>query len=324
MHHPYQDTEDFVFAHLNKDELNNLAQLNGGIEYIPGTKTPTFQRLKQIMEHPHVKNGLMEWERQRFAGGGEVDGLNDFMRQAGRYGDTEFVQLPRSLADLFDRALTGGQPSINRTTGKRQYFLGGLFNGLKSILSPISNALSPIAKTIAPIAGTALTHFAPMIGNMAGKAFGGAAADLGAGPLGTELGNMAGSTVGDMASNFGQYLQGSHNTSPQDQLRQGIGTFARQASPMVGNQVSQMAHNYSGGIQNPYLAAALNHGSNLAGNYISSIGTEGANALMENRSPQFGRTAGNVTRSYLDSMENPIASATSNAIGNYMNSPGMA
>lgn len=322
-YHPHQDTEHEIVAHMTPAEVRELAQLQGGMEHDERNQLPSFRKLAHLMGQPNVQSKMIEWEGNRFAGGGEVDGMNEMLRKSGRYGDTEAVMLPRVVANLFDRALTGGHPSINPRTGKREYFLGGLLGGLSNIFnkvaSPLSSFISPIAKTLAPVAGGVLSQFAPQIGQFAGNALGGVASSLGAGPLGMKLGNMAGNTLGGLASSLGQgltnYGQGGPSVNPADLARQTASHFGQQAAPALGQHFGQSVSNYGQSMQNPYLSAGMQHLGNFGGQMMGNMGYEGANALGGNRMPQFGNTAQATAQNYLGGIDHPLAQGASQMLG---------
>ena len=272
----YQDDEFEVIAHMSPDEVRELDALQGGRHIDKHTNLPTYRPLAYVMHHDSVRPLIDDWERNKYAGGGEVNGINQHLRNMGRYGDTEVVKLPRALAELFDRALNDGRPSINPHTGKREYFLGGLLGGLGKIFSPvtslISNAMPGIGKflpglaekglsTLGSIAqqgfndvssgnfnpanfaknafSTAVGNFAPIAGQMAQQ---------GLSALGTEAGSPQ---LGEMAGQFANNML--TNVAPQaaNAFAQGsqMPNFGRSAAEQMGNaiQSSQMG-------QNPYAA----------------------------------------------------------------------
>lgn len=330
MHHnPYDDTEEMIIAHMSPSEIKELAQfMPGGLEADPQTRLPSFKKLMGLMNHPSVKNGLIEWEGNRFAGGGEVEGFNNFLRNSGRFGDTMAVHLPRPLADLFDRALSGGQPSINPKTGRREYFLGGFLGGLGKIFSPISNALSPIlspvmnavkpiASAFAPMAGNALKTMAPIAGAMGGKALGGMASAAGLGPLGNILGNTVGNALGGMASNIGSQMAGGQSPAYAQAGRQAVQETGQNMAPYVSEHVSQMGQNMANRFQNPYLQQMATHMGNFGGELAHNMMNTGATAFGGGTRPNYGQAAANTGANYLSQFQNPFAQAGSQMLGTY-------
>lgn len=296
MNHPYEDNQEEIIAHMTPAEIRELSNIQGKMEFDPQTNLPSFKSLMHMSNHPEVKNKMIEWEGNRFAGGGEVEGINNFIRSSGRYGDTEAVKLPTVIANLFDRALNNGRPSINPKTGKREYFLGGLLGGLGNIFS-----------SFMPAAGGVIKSLAPSLGNMAGSALGSLGQRFGMGQLGNQLGNMAGNTLGNLGSQIGSDMEGGQMQSPSAYARQGAGQFGQQAAPAMGNAFGQYAQNRASQMSNPYARQAMSHMGNMGGQMMGNMGYEGANSLAQNRSPQFGSTAMGTASNYMGQYNNPYA-----------------
>lgn len=318
MHHnPYADSHDMILAHMSPSEVRELAETQGGIEYDPHTKYASFKKLGEYLQHPHVKQALIEWEGNRFAGGGEVEGLNEFLRKSGRYGDTEMVHLPRPLADLFDRALSGGKPSINPRTGHREYFLGGLFGGLSKVFNPIKNFATSAFNTIKPVAGSVLQHFAPMAGALAGQGLSAASERFGGGPLGADLAQQFGNTVGHMAGKIGSSWENNGNVNPQEAAANTAAHFGSYAIPRMAGAAQNYAQNRAANIQNPYVSAMLNHGAGAGASMMNQMGEAGINALSTGQTPNFARAANTGAANYFGGIEHPIAQTMSRTLGSY-------
>lgn len=128
-HHP------MIIAHFSKAELDDLDDLQGGHTRDKRTGLRCYEALGEKFHHPHV---------QHYCHGGYAHGGHphmDHMAHQGRFGDTELALIPHHMSTLLDHAIGGAVR--NPHTGHKEYFLGGLLGGLKSILSPIaSNALN--------------------------------------------------------------------------------------------------------------------------------------------------------------------------------------
>lgn len=314
---PYADNNELILAHMSPSEVRQLVELQGSHDHDPHTRLTSFRRLGEMMEHPEVRKNMIEWEGNRFAGGGEVEGLNHLLRKSGRYGDTDMVHLPRPLADLFDRALSGGSPSINPQTGKREYFLGGLFSGLSSVLSPIKNVIGSAFNAVKPIAGSVMQHFAPMAGQLAGTALSGAAERYGMGPLGADLGQHFGNTVGHLMGNFGQSLAGGSTPSPQQVATQGATHFGSYAIPRMADAAQNYAQNKAQNYQNPYVQAMLHHGAGAGASMMNSMGENAINSLNSGQNPNFLGAANRGVANYMGGIQHPIPQAIARTAQNY-------
>ena len=318
MHH-YQDDDLEVIAHMSPSELKYLDQLQGGRHIDPHTKLPTYRLIGEMMGHGSIKPLLEDWERKKFAGGGEVEGINEHLRRMGRYGDTEVAKLPRPLADLFDKALNNGHPSINPHTGKREYFLGGLLSGIGNIfskgLSGLSSFLPGLGQaglnTLGSIAkqgfndfssgnfnpanfaknafSTAVQNFSPYAGQMAQQGL----TALGAEAGNPELGEMAGNFANNMISQYAPQAANAFATGQQ------MPSFGQNAAQHMGNAIQNSAYGqnpYAGGVSQALQGYAggmtpqdaLYRGMNYAGqntqNPMMGAGlTAGANAMQAYR-----------------------------------------
>lgn len=318
MHHsPYADNHELILAHMSPSEIRQLAELQGDMDHDPHTRLPSFKRLGDMLSHPQVKQNLIEWEGNRFAGGGEVEGINHLLRKSGRYGDTEMVHLPRPLADLFDRALSGGRPSINPHTGKREYFLGGLFSGLSNILSPVKSFLGSAANVLKPIAGSVMQHFGPVAGQLAGTALSGMADRYGMGSLGSDLGQHFGDTVGHMMGNLGSSWEGGGSPSPQQVAAQGATHFGSAAIPRMASSAQNYVQNKAQNFQNPYVQAMLNHGAGAGASMMNHMGENAINSMHSGQNPNFLGAANRGMANYMGGIQHPIPQAIARTASNY-------
>ena len=321
MHH-HQDDDLEIVAHMSPAELKYLDSLQGGRQIDPHTKLPTYRLLGELLNQGDVKSMVDDWERKKFAGGGEVEGINEHLRRMGRYGDTEVAKLPRPLADLFDRALNEGRPSINPHTGKREYFLGGLLSGIGNIfskgLSGIKSFLPGLGQaglsTLGSIAkqgfndftsgnfnpadfakgafNTAVQNFSPVAGQMAQQGLTALGAEAGNPELGEMAGNFANNFISQMAPQASQaFATGQEMPNFAQGAAQHMGN-AIQNSPYSQNPyaagMGQALQGYAGGM-NPQ--DALYRGMTYAGNNTQNplIGAglnAGANAFQNYRGGQ--------------------------------------
>jgi len=311
-----QDNHQEIIAHMSPAEIMQLAQLQGG-EYKDRNRgnIHSFLPLGELIAHRVLQPKIQEMQRQNFAHGGSVEGLNKFIRESGRYGDTEAVVLPKVMADLFDSALNGGKPSINPKTGKREYFLGGLLSSLGNIISPFTSAIGGLIK---PLASTV----APMLGNLAQSginAIGGQFGDTGkslAGALSPGIGNM----ITNMASNFGnsgQDAEGGQSPSFMDSLRQGVGGAISNAAPQLG----MMAGEKLGGLADKLSPGSGSKVGNISSGLISSLGDYAGKNLAAGTAPTASGVAQNAASSLGNSIggniNHPVASGISNALSSY-------
>jgi hypothetical protein len=256
MHNPYSDDDFEVIAHMSPDEVRQLDELQGGRHIDLHTKLPTYRPLFHLMQRDEIRPHIEELERSNFAGGGEVDGINQYLRDRGRYGDTEVVKLPRPIAELFDRALNGGKPSINPQTGKREYFLGSLLGSIGKIFSPITSTLG---------------KFIPGL-SAAGNAIKGAV-NLG------DLGNTALNTLGTIGQNaISSIGSGDFN----------VGNFAKNALSTAVNNFSPMA----GKLAQTGLSAM---GSEMGVPDLGQAAGNFANNMLSNVAPQYAQNYANNT-----------------------------
>lgn len=276
----YADDDHMVIAHMSKDELRQLDNLQGGRHVDRDTNLPTYGPLLHLMSQGKIPSLVDDWERSKYAGGGEVEGINQYLRDQGRNGDTEVVKLPRPLAELFDRAI--GKPSINPTTGKREYFLGGILSSIGNFLSPITSmaskflpgvksAFSSMApglasagmNTLKDVAGqgmqalssgnfnpaslaknafsSAVQNFSPMAGQLAQQGLTALGTEAGA----PELGEAAGQFANNMFNNVAPQAANAYSTGQQ------MPDLGRSTAEQAGNAIQ----NSSLG-QNPYAAGA--------------------------------------------------------------------
>jgi hypothetical protein len=193
------------------------------------------------------------------------------------------------MADLFDMHLNSGQPSINPNTGKREYFLGGLFGGLSKILSPITGAISSVASPIlskvsqfaapalnaigntlgAPGTGEALTNTLQGVANAAQNASSGGNFDLGSfgkNALSSAVQNFA--PIAAQGAQAGLSALGAETGNPNlGEMAGGI------ASQMLNNYAPQAAQSYASGQEMPSAGRAF---SSAAGQQLSNMGQQNA------------------------------------------------
>lgn len=295
MHNPYMDDDHEVIAHMSPDEIRQLDELQGGRHIDLHTKLPTYRPLFHLMQREEIRPQLEELERSNFAGGGEVEGINQYLRDRGRYGDTEVVKLPRPIAELFDRALNGGRPSINPHTGKREYFLGGLLGSIGKIFSPITSTLG---------------KFIPGL-SAAGNAIKGAA-NMG------DLGNAALSTLGSIGQNAISSL-GSGDFNIGNFAKNALSTAVNNFSPIAG-QLAKTGLNAMGGEMGvPELGQAA---GNFADNMLSGVAPQYAQNYADNapNNHSFGQAvAGAAGNGIQDSPlgQNPYGSGAATALNKY-------
>lgn len=275
----HQDTETEIIAHMTPSEVRELIELQGRPLRDERNGLPSFKELERVFFSPGNHGKIQEWARSGYAGGGEVDGLNDYIRRSGNHGDTMAVVLPRSVADLFDHALGITGRNHNQKTGKREYFLGSLLGSIKNLVSPIvnagsdlfhsvSSAVNPftkflsntvmpaaqsVASTVAPIAGQVLSQATPQLANMAQNAITNAG---GGGSLGNLAGQFAGSAANSIGNNIAESMMQGH-------------------IPSVSNLKNMVSGGMNYGVKNTLPSAA-----NVASRHLSSLGNSyGANSL---------------------------------------------
>lgn len=269
----HQDNYAEVIAHMTPEELMELERIQGGRHMDDRNQLPSLAPLGQLIQSAQARPQLEEWERNGFAGGGEVEGINQFMRSSGRYGDTHAVVLPRPVADLFDKALYGGPQQGNPHTGKREYFLGALLGGLGRALIP---ALAPVV--------------APMLGKLAGSGLGAIGKMFGIG--GSEAaGQKMGGALGQMGSQMATGMAGGQN------WRQALGSSVGPAiqgqfgNNMYTQGLGQAAQSYGSGMPMGQSAmSGLQQGSQYAPQpWMREMGSAGANFgqnMMQGQSPE--------------------------------------
>ena len=330
MHNPYMDDDYEVIAHMSPDEIRQLDELQGGRHIDLHTKLPTYRPLFHLMQREEIRPHLEELERSNFAGGGEVEGINQYLRDRGRYGDTEVVKLPRPIAELFDRALNGGRPSINPHTGKREYFLGGLLGSIGKIFSPITSALGKFIPGLSA-AGDAIKGAANLgdLGNAALSTLGSigqnAISSIGSGDF--NIGNFAKNALSTAVNNFspiaGQLAKTGLNAMGSEMgipdIGQAAGNFAEN---MLTNVAPQYAQNFADNAPNNHSLGQAVAGA--AGNGIQDsplgqnpYGSGAATALNKysggmNAGDSLYQGAMNTART----MPNQLAGAALHTVGN--------
>lgn len=112
------------------------------------------------------------------------------VKHAGRHGDTEIVHMNKD--ELEELKQMWGEPTINPHTGQPEFFLKGLWRGVKKVLKPIAPIL-PIA-----------AMFIPGIGPVAAAAIGA----LSGGVTGGWKGALMGGALGGFGGALGKGIQG--------------------------------------------------------------------------------------------------------------------
>lgn len=315
--HDYEDDEHTIIAHFSPQEIEDLNGIQGGGHADKRTGLPSFEPLLKMLMHPQAISkisSLMDHKPSQ-------EGIGKIIGDSGRFGDTKAAVLPRALGDFLDGILNDGKPSINPKTGKREYFLGSLFGGLKSIFSPISSAISSVGSALAPMAGHVLSGLAPQLGNLASEGIGKLGSAVGMGDIGNQLGSAIGGTVSNLAEQGGDQLQ-SGNFNPNSLLRTAASGLSSGLAPVVQSGIKSLAPMMGSAAGDaltgigadfglpPELTAGL---SGMAGNAVSSLANMGGNAA--------GSLLNHMS-SNIDNRQNPMAGAGRNVAGTagtYMN-----
>lgn len=189
-----------------------------------------------------------EDEAQGFAEGGMADEANS-VRKAGRYGDTEIVHMNKE--ELAELKRMWGEPTINPHTGQPEYFLKGLWKGIKKVVKPIAPIL-PLAAMLIPGVGPLA---AAGIGALSGGVTGGV------------KGALVGGALGGLGGGISKAVQGVAGISNPVLSRAlgsavvgGLGSAALGKNPLTGALMggAMGAAIGPGGIVNPNAASATN------------------------------------------------------------------
>lgn len=334
-----------VLAHFSKPEIAAMTQLQGHSAFDKETGAHDFTSLGKDLEHPLVGHMFHKHAVQHFASGGHLNQT----AHAGRFGDNAVAKIPMSLASKLDSYIGG--PSINPTTGHREYFsLGGLMSGIGKVGSTIGGhvgnlvniakpAIGNIGNTIRngiSTAGQQIARHAPAVmghlGNIAGQ-LAPVAVQYGAQYLQNKLNpqqapqvdpnQMFQDATGSIAGNFGD--EGSASRNMYEGARTGASNLIQGGN--LRSAVQQGVGRATDGYDNPYANTARGMADAYGtGSGMGDTMAHGINAGTRNMDNMYGRAAQGMSRSYLqgNGMDDMVAHGINSGSQGMDNSYGRA
>ena len=288
--HPYEDNDLEIIAHMNPAEVEDLFNVQGKHSFDERTGLPSFLPLLEKISHQNILPHLQKFMEDSYTPSMHTASINEMLSKAGRYGDSVPVKVPKVLADLFDMKLNNGKPSINPTTGKREYFLGGLLSGIKNIFSNGMSSLGNIANSIVPGVGDMMSKATSLIGGPALQGFASAAQN---------------------AAQTGNYNLGDFGKSV-------LTNTVQNAAPMAADLASGGLQAFGDRMGNPEFGAIAGQ---TASNFINNYVPKAAEAYAQGtQMPDAGRTFATSASEPLASYgggNNPYATGVSTMLGRY-------